>query len=160
GEYLLRTSVHANLLRCKELRRQYRRRVPRSVGTYSDFQARPPLRQGACGKVATPRLFNATPAPRDVRDAAPTPHPPVMRTDPHLGPRLRTSTRVAALTGAGISGERGIPTFSAAQSGLWARFRPEELASPEAFRWNPELVWDWYEWRRGVVARAATNPGH
>ena len=83
-----------------------------------------------------------------------------MRIDPRLVQRLRNTRRVVALTGAGISAESGIPTFRDAQSGLWARFRPEELATPEAFRRNPELVWDWYEWRRGLVARAAPNPGH
>jgi len=83
-----------------------------------------------------------------------------MRIDPRLVQRLRTARRVVALTGAGISAESGIPTFRDAQSGLWARFRPEELATPEAFRRNPELVWDWYAWRRGLVARAAPNPGH
>jgi len=83
-----------------------------------------------------------------------------MRIDPRLVQRLRNARRVVALTGAGISAESGIPTFRDAQSGLWARFRPEELATPEAFRRNPELVWDWYAWRRGLVARAAPNPGH
>jgi len=83
-----------------------------------------------------------------------------MRIDPRLVQRLQTARRVVALTGAGISAESGIPTFRDAQSGLWARFRPEELATPEAFRRNPELVWDWYAWRRGLVARATPNPGH
>jgi len=73
---------------------------------------------------------------------------------------LRRAQRVAALTGAGISAASGIPTFRDAQTGLWARFRPEELATPEAFRRDPRLVWDWYEWRRGLVARAEPNAGH
>src|SRR5262249_59290805 len=100
------------------------------------------------------------PATRDDRGPAPAPHTANMRIDPRLVQRLRTARRVVALTGAGISAESGIPTFRDAQSGLWARFRPEELATPEAFRRNPELVWGWYEWRRGLVARAAPNPGH
>ncbi len=80
--------------------------------------------------------------------------------DPRLLQLVRRARRVAALTGAGISAASGIPTFRDAQAGLWARFRPEELATPEAFRRDPRLVWDWYEWRRGLVARAAPNEGH
>jgi NAD-dependent deacetylase len=67
---------------------------------------------------------------------------------------------MAVLTGAGISAESGIPTFRHAQTGLWARFRPEELATPEAFARDPRLVWDWYEWRRELVAGAQPNAGH
>lgn len=74
--------------------------------------------------------------------------------------RLRQAQRVAVLTGAGISAESGVPTFRDAQSGLWARYRPEDLATPEAFAQNPKLVWDWYTWRRGLVAAAQPNPGH
>lgn len=73
---------------------------------------------------------------------------------------LRGARHVAVLTGAGVSAESGIPTFREAQTGLWARFSPEELATPEAFRRNPRLVWEWYAWRRGLVAAAAPNPGH
>jgi len=80
--------------------------------------------------------------------------------DPRLVQRLRGARRVVALTGAGISAESGIPTFRDAQNGFWARFRPEELATPDAFRRDPQLVWDWYEWRRGLVANAAPNDGH
>lgn len=67
--------------------------------------------------------------------------------------------RVAVLTGAGISAESGIPTFRGA-GGLWRNFRPEDLATPEAFRRNPELVWEWYMWRRGLIAAAQPDPGH
>jgi NAD-dependent deacetylase len=73
---------------------------------------------------------------------------------------LRAARHVAVLTGAGVSAESGVPTFRDAQTGLWARYSPEELASPEAFRRNPRLVWEWYAWRRGLVAAAAPNPGH
>jgi len=66
-----------------------------------------------------------------------------MRIDPRLVQRLRNARRVVALTGAGISAESGIPTFRDAQSGLWARFRPEELATPEAFPRLGTLVPDW-----------------
>ncbi|MBI2313411.1 MAG: NAD-dependent deacylase [Betaproteobacteria bacterium] len=73
---------------------------------------------------------------------------------------MRSAKRVAALTGAGISAESGVPTFRDAQTGLWARYRPEELATPEAFLRDPKLVWEWYEWRRGIVGKARPNPGH
>ena len=73
---------------------------------------------------------------------------------------LRGARRVAVLTGAGISAESGIPTFRDAQTGLWAKYRPEELATPEAFERNPRLVWEWYEWRRALVRGAHPNPGH
>lgn len=73
---------------------------------------------------------------------------------------LRTARRVAVLTGAGISAESGVPTFRDAQTGLWARYRPEDLATPEAFLRNPRLVWEWYEWRRQSVGKVAPNPGH
>ncbi len=73
---------------------------------------------------------------------------------------LRAARHVAVLTGAGVSAESGIPTFRDAQTGLWARYSPEELASPEAFRRNPKLVWEWYAWRRRLVAEAEPNAGH
>jgi NAD-dependent deacetylase len=74
--------------------------------------------------------------------------------------RLATARHVVALTGAGVSAESGVPTFRDAQTGLWARFRPEELATPEAFEADPAMVWAWYEWRRELMAAAAPNPGH
>lgn len=74
--------------------------------------------------------------------------------------RLANAERVAVLTGAGISAESGVPTFREAQTGLWARYDPQELATPQAFRRNPNLVWEWYTWRRALVNRAAPNPGH
>lgn len=63
------------------------------------------------------------------------------------------------LTGAGISAESGVATFRS-PSGLWTKFKPEELASMDAFMSNTELVWDWYEHRRNVVEEAQPNPGH
>jgi len=67
---------------------------------------------------------------------------------------------VAALTGSGISAESGVPTFRDAQTGLWARYDPQQLATPEAFAHDPELVWKWYAWRRGLVEGANPNAGH
>jgi NAD-dependent deacetylase len=74
--------------------------------------------------------------------------------------RLRGVERVVALTGAGISAESGVPTFRDAQTGLWAKYRPEELATPEAFLANPRFVWDWYQFRRKLTRDAAPNAGH
>lgn len=79
---------------------------------------------------------------------------------PALLERLHAAERVVALTGAGISAESGVPTFRDAQTGLWARYRAEELATPEAFLENPRLVWDWYAWRRQLTSKAQPNPGH
>jgi NAD-dependent protein deacetylase/lipoamidase len=74
--------------------------------------------------------------------------------------RLRAAKRIVAFTGAGISAESGLSTFRDKQTGLWAKYRPEDLATPQAFRRNPRMVWEWYEWRRGFVAEAQPNPGH
>ncbi len=79
---------------------------------------------------------------------------------PELVTALRQARHVAVLTGAGVSAESGIPTFRDAQTGLWARYDPEDLATPEAFQRNPRLVWEWYAWRRQLVSGAAPNPGH
>ncbi|MBU2550756.1 MAG: NAD-dependent deacylase, partial [Proteobacteria bacterium] len=73
--------------------------------------------------------------------------------------RLGAARRVVALTGAGISAESGVPTFRGAD-GLWRRYRPEDLATPQAFQRNPDLVWEWYDWRRGLIAEKQPNPGH
>jgi NAD-dependent deacetylase len=79
---------------------------------------------------------------------------------PELTTLFRSAARVAVLTGAGVSAESGVPTFRDTQSGLWAKFNPAELATLEAFARNPALVWDWYAWRRELVARVEPNPGH
>jgi NAD-dependent deacetylase len=72
---------------------------------------------------------------------------------------LGTAKRVAALTGAGISAESGVPVFRG-PGGLWRQHRAEDLATPEAFARDPRLVWEWYDWRRAQVAEAAPNPAH
>jgi NAD-dependent deacetylase len=64
------------------------------------------------------------------------------------------------MTGAGISAESGVPTFRDAQTGLWARWSAEDLATPQAFQRNPRLVWDWYRWRRELVRDAEPGAGH
>lgn len=73
---------------------------------------------------------------------------------------IRSASHVVVFTGAGVSAESGIPTFREAQTGLWERFDPEELAFPAAFRRDPALVWGWYEWRRMQVQKAQPNPAH
>jgi NAD-dependent deacetylase len=72
---------------------------------------------------------------------------------------LASASRIAVLTGAGISAESGIPTFRGAE-GLWRQFKPEDLATPRAFSRDPKLVWEWYDWRRGLIAAAEPNAGH
>ena len=74
--------------------------------------------------------------------------------------RLRSARHIVVLSGAGMSAESGIPTFRDRGAGLWARFDPQELATPEAFRHDPETVWAWYEWRRHSVAWASPHAGH
>lgn len=73
--------------------------------------------------------------------------------------RLRRARRVVAFTGAGVSAESGVPTFRG-HEGLWAKYKPEELATPSAFAANPELVWEWYSYRRKLIAETEPNPGH
>jgi NAD-dependent deacetylase len=72
---------------------------------------------------------------------------------------LAEAAGVAVLTGAGISAESGIPTFRGA-SGLWREYKPEDLATPEAFARDPKLVWEWYDWRRGIISKAVPNAAH
>src|SRR5215813_8801708 len=72
---------------------------------------------------------------------------------------ISSSDRVFVLTGAGISAESGIPTFRDA-GGLWKNFRAEELATPQAFARDPKFVWEWYDWRRSLIAKAEPNAGH
>lgn len=73
---------------------------------------------------------------------------------------LRDARHVFVLTGAGTSAESGVPTFRDAQSGLWEKYDPLDLATPEAFLRDPELIWNWYRWRRELVAKAEPNAGH
>ncbi|MCF8041549.1 MAG: NAD-dependent deacylase [Desulfarculaceae bacterium] len=73
--------------------------------------------------------------------------------------RLAQAGKVAVLTGAGISAESGVPTFRGSD-GLWEKYRPEDLATPQAFARDPELVWRWYHWRRGLIAQCEPNPAH
>ena len=66
---------------------------------------------------------------------------------------------LVALTGAGISAESGVPTFRG-KGGLWRDYHPQQLATPEAFRQDPALVWEWYAWRRELIAACLPNPAH
>jgi NAD-dependent deacetylase len=72
---------------------------------------------------------------------------------------IEAASSVAVLTGAGISAESGVPTFRG-DGGLWREFKPEDLATPEAFARDPRLVWEWYNWRRELIAKARPNAGH
>ena len=73
--------------------------------------------------------------------------------------RIKAASRVVVLTGAGISQESGVPTFRG-KDGLWKQYRAEQLATLEAFQRDPKLVWEWYDWRRGLIKPLAPNPGH
>ena len=83
-----------------------------------------------------------------------------MNFPPELIRILKSTTHVAVLTGAGVSQESGLRTFRDAQDGLWAKYKPTDLASPEAFARDPKLVWDWYAWRREAIKGVRPNQGH
>lgn len=73
--------------------------------------------------------------------------------------QLRKAQHITVLSGAGISAESGVPTFRG-PDGLWENHNPQELATPQAFARDPELVWRWYNWRRELIAGCAPNPAH
>ncbi len=73
--------------------------------------------------------------------------------------RLAEARRVAVITGAGVSAESGVPTFRG-KEGLWRNFDPMQLATPEAFARDPKLVWEWYDWRRGLISRCQPGAAH
>ena len=72
---------------------------------------------------------------------------------------LSAAGSVCVLSGAGVSAESGVPTFRG-EEGLWKSYSPQELATPQAFRRDPRLVWEWYDWRRGKIRECRPNPGH
>ena len=76
-----------------------------------------------------------------------------------LATLLAPDTRVVVLTGAGVSAPSGVPTFRGAD-GLWRSFRVEDLATPEAFARDPRTVWQWYDWRRQLIAACQPNAAH
>lgn len=76
-----------------------------------------------------------------------------------MAARLRHARRVTVLTGAGVSAASGVPTFRG-PGGLWRRYRPEDLATPDAFARDPGLVWEWYDWRRSLIAGCRPNRAH
>ncbi len=66
---------------------------------------------------------------------------------------------MVVLTGAGISAESGVPTFRG-KEGLWGKFKPEQLASMDAFISSPKIVWEWYNWRRELLSTKVPNAAH
>lgn len=73
---------------------------------------------------------------------------------------IAEARHIAVLTGAGMSAESGVPTFRDAQTGLWAQFDPQDLATEAAFRAHPQRVWDWYAHRRDALSGVVPNAGH
>ncbi|MFC1502158.1 NAD-dependent deacetylase [bacterium] len=73
--------------------------------------------------------------------------------------RISEAKCAGVLTGAGISAESGVPTFRG-ENGLWKKYRPEDLANFQAFINNPQLVWEWYSFRRKLISEVKPNPGH
>lgn len=78
---------------------------------------------------------------------------------PEARSRIASAQAITVLTGAGISADSGVPTFRGAD-GLWRNYRAEDLATPEAFERDPRLVWEWYNWRRELIAKKEPNPAH
>jgi NAD-dependent deacetylase len=76
-----------------------------------------------------------------------------------LAERIASAGSLTVLTGAGVSAASGVPTFRG-PGGLWRQYRPEALANAEAFARDPRLVWEWYDWRRGLIATCRPNRGH
>jgi NAD-dependent deacetylase len=76
-----------------------------------------------------------------------------------LKQRVADARSITVITGAGISADSGIPTFRG-HDGLWRSFRAEDLATPDAFERDPRLVWEWYDWRRSIIAGCRPNPAH
>lgn len=74
--------------------------------------------------------------------------------------KIRAARHICVLTGAGVSAASGVPTFRDAQTGMWTQYRPEDLASPNAFLRDPELVWRWYRWRRELISIVNANTAH
>lgn len=82
-----------------------------------------------------------------------------IKISPALQEKLKSAKKVVVLTGAGVSAESGVPTFRG-ENGLWRKYRPEELATPFAFQKDPKLVWEWYNWRRELIAPLEPNAAH
>jgi NAD-dependent deacetylase len=76
-----------------------------------------------------------------------------------LANRIQSASRITILTGAGVSAASGVPTFRG-HGGLWKNHDPMQLATPEAFQRDPKLVWEWYNWRRGLMAQCRPNAAH
>src|SRR5215475_10302457 len=73
-----------------------------------------------------------------------------------LAGKFKPDTRITVMTGAGVSAASGVPTFRGS-AGLWKNFRPESLATAEAFQRDPRLVLEWYDWRRQVLSTKTPN---
>ena len=94
----------------------------------------------------------------DAMTTAPPSDP--LRDPRQVRPWIEQAARIAVLTGAGVSAESGVPTFRDPQTGLWNNFKPEDLATEQAFRSHPQRVWNWYAERRDALQNAQPNAGH
>jgi len=72
---------------------------------------------------------------------------------------ITRSKKITVLTGAGISAESGVPTFRGS-GGIWRNYQVTDVATPQAFARDPELVWEFYNWRRDLISKVTFNPGH
>ncbi len=73
---------------------------------------------------------------------------------------LKSTKNLVFFTGAGMSAESGVATFRGSDDSIWNKFKPEELANFDAFMKNPNLVWEWYQYRRQILSKVQPNPGH
>ena len=111
-------------------------------------------------QAAPPRGIMIATVPKLSKLKPPNPASTPMNFPTQLLDRLRSARKIVALTGAGISAESGLATFRDAQTGLWSKFKPEELATAESFQRDPKFVQDWYAWRRDQALKAQPNAGH
>src|SRR5690606_5105980 len=137
-------------------RRQRTQRVPGREPLRQLHQRPVPLQLGLAVRVQRRLHVRARRLPLVTR-AAGAPAPAATAPWPV---RHNRGMRITVVTGAGMSAESGVPTFRDAPEGLWARFDPQQLATPEAFSEDPALVWGWYRWRAALVLRAQPNAGH
>ncbi|MGE0801158.1 MAG: NAD-dependent deacetylase, partial [Lautropia sp.] len=126
---------------------------PSPFSAFTFFSTKPPMAGISVGHEGTALKDIARKDTTNTMTTSPSPAADLLRL-------LAPAARIAVLTGAGMSAESGIPTFRGARNGLWARFDPQTLATPEAYRDDRALVWGWYCWRTALVEQARPHAGH